>query len=63
MTAVPVPLTPSPPQLTAAQFQGLAEILPALEWFANLTNPDTRRAHQQDNKDFQAFSGPSNSAT
>jgi integrase/recombinase XerD len=48
MTTVPVPVTQATPPLTltATQFQGLAEIPPELEWFANLTNPNTRRAYQ-----------------
>jgi hypothetical protein len=43
--------------LTAVQFQNLAAIPPEFEWFANLTNPHTRRAYQQDITDFQAFAG------
>jgi integrase/recombinase XerD len=59
MVTAPVPVTPplSPIPLTAAQFQSLAEIPPELEWFANLTNPHTRRAYQQDIRDFQACAG------
>jgi site-specific recombinase XerD len=49
--------TPLPARLTAAQFHGLAAIPPELEWFANLTNPHTRRAYRQDVRDFQAFTG------
>jgi integrase/recombinase XerD len=30
--------------LTARQFQGLAEVPPELEWFANIPNAKTRRA-------------------
>jgi site-specific recombinase XerD len=47
----------SPTGLSATQFQGLAEIPPELEWFANLTNANTRRAYQQDIHDFMAFAG------
>jgi hypothetical protein len=43
--------------LTAAEFRGLAEVPPELEWFANITNPRTRRAYQQDVRDFTAFVG------
>ncbi|MBK1724149.1 tyrosine-type recombinase/integrase [Thiocystis violacea] len=43
--------------LTAAEFQGLAEVPPELEWFANIDNPKTRRAYQQDVKDFSTFVG------
>ncbi len=35
-------------RLTAAQFQGLAEVPAAATWFANLDNPRTRRAYQGD---------------
>ncbi|MCS3471748.1 hypothetical protein M2401_005512 [Pseudomonas sp. JUb42] len=31
-------------RLTAAQFQNLAEVPAAVEWFANIDNPRTRRA-------------------
>ena len=43
--------------LTAAEFQGLADVPPELEWFANIANAKTRRAYQQDVKDFTAFVG------
>src|SRR5512138_3546437 len=43
--------------LTAAEFQGLAEVPPELEWFANIHNKKTRRAYQQDVKDFTIFVG------
>lgn len=35
-------------RLTAAEFQGLAKVPAAAEWFANLDNPRTRRAYQSD---------------
>jgi integrase/recombinase XerD len=59
MTTTPVPvsqLTP-PATLTTEQFQTLSEIPPAFEWFANLTNPNTRRAYRQDITDFMAYAG------
>jgi len=43
--------------LTAAQFQQLANVPPALTWFANLDNPQTRRAYQNDVTDFMVFAG------
>ena len=43
--------------LTAAEFQGFAEVPPELEWFANIHNAKTRRAYRQDVKDFTAFVG------
>ncbi len=32
--------------LTREEFQGLAEMPPELEWFANITNANTRRAYK-----------------
>src|SRR5256885_1600839 len=46
-----------PRTLSMAQFQTLAEVPPEIEWFANLTNANTRRAYQQDINDFMAFAG------
>ena len=43
--------------LTAAEFQHLAEVPPAFEWFANLTNPSTRRAYEKAIGDFMRFAG------
>lgn len=43
--------------LTAAQFQGLAEVPAELEWFANITNAKTRRAYKSDVQDFSSFIG------
>ena len=48
-----IPLSNRP--LTAAEFQGLAEVPPELEWFANITNAKTRRAYQFDVRDFTRF--------
>lgn len=44
-------------KLTAAEFQTLAEVPPEAEWFANLTNPNTRRAYRNDVYDFMGFTG------
>jgi integrase/recombinase XerD len=33
----------------------LADVPPEIEWFANITNPRTRRAYQNDLKDFMRF--------
>ncbi len=44
-------------RLTAAEFQGLAQVPPEAEWFANITNPRTRRAYQIDIKEFMQFVG------
>jgi len=43
--------------LTAEQFYGLAAVPPEEEWFANLTNPNTRRAYKADVRAFMAFIG------
>jgi hypothetical protein len=43
--------------LSRTEFQGLGEMPPELEWFANLDNPRTRRAHRIDVKAFTAFAG------
>ncbi len=43
--------------LTRAEFQGLSEVPPELEWFANIDNARTRRAYEIDLKDFLAFIG------
>ncbi len=42
-------------RLTAAAFQGLADVPPELEWFANLGNAATRRAYQTALEDFVRF--------
>ena len=43
--------------LTPAQFGELADVPPELEWLANITNPKTRRAYQNDVAEFFAFAG------
>jgi len=43
--------------LTALEFQQLAEVPPALTWFANIDNPQTRRAYENDLREFMAFLG------
>ena len=47
----------SPGVLDDAAFQKLAELPPELEWFANITNPNTKRAYKRDVKDFSRFLG------
>ena len=44
-------------RLTAEEFQGLAEVPPEVEWFANLTNANTRRAYRVDVGQFMDFAG------
>ena len=43
--------------LTAAEFHRLADVPPAVEWFANLSNPSTRRAYEHAVGDFMRFVG------
>ena len=43
--------------LTAAEFHRLADVPPEVEWFANLTNPQTRRAYENAVLDFMRFAG------
>lgn len=56
-----LPLTVSQPapsgNLTALQFQQLAEVPPAIAWFANIDNPRTRRAYESDLREFMGFTG------
>lgn len=44
-------------RLTAVEFQQLASVPAAVEWFANIDNPRTRRAYQNDLQDFCSFVG------
>jgi hypothetical protein len=43
--------------LTAAEFHSLADVPPEVEWFANLSNPSTRRAYETAVRDFVRFTG------
>jgi site-specific recombinase XerD len=43
--------------LTRSEFQGLAAVPAEVEWFANIDNPQTRRAYQNDLADFMRFVG------
>ena len=43
--------------LTAKEFLDLADVPPEVEWFANITNRQTRRAYQNDLHDFMHFAG------
>jgi integrase/recombinase XerD len=43
--------------LTDADFHRLADVPPEVEWFANLTNPCTRRAYENAVRDFTRFTG------
>ena len=54
---LPTQITPGTGLLTAAEFQQLADVPPEVEWFDNLTNPQTRRAYENAVKDFMRFTG------
>jgi integrase/recombinase XerD len=43
--------------LTDVQFQQLTAVPPAMTWFANIDNPQTRRAYQNDLREFMTFTG------
>jgi integrase/recombinase XerD len=44
-------------RLTAGEFQGLADVPPEVEWFANISSRATRRAYEAAIKDFMTFTG------
>ena len=54
---LPTEIAPTDRLLTAAEFQKLADVPPEVEWFANLSNPHTRRAYENAVKDFMRFAG------
>ncbi len=55
--ALPSETPPSARLLTAAEFHRLADVPPEVEWFANLSNPSTRRAYENAVGDFIRFVG------
>lgn len=62
--ALPVPAAPSTSVstrsgrfLTRPEFQKLAEVPAEAEWFANIDNPQTRRAYKNDLQEFMDFAG------
>ncbi len=44
-------------KLTSREFTFLSDVPPAMTWFANIDNPQTRRAYETDLKEFMSFSG------
>src|SRR5258705_6859530 len=54
---LPTHITPADRRLTAVEFQGLAEVPPEIEWFANITNLGTRRIYKIAIRDFMRFIG------
>jgi site-specific recombinase XerD len=57
MTQLPAEIVPANRLLTAAEFHQLADVPPEVEWFANLSNPSTRRAYETAIRDFMRFTG------
>ena len=54
---LPAEIAPIGRLLTAAEFHRLADVPPEVEWFANLTSPQTRRAYENAVRDFVRFTG------
>jgi integrase/recombinase XerD len=54
---LPTPIALGNRLLTAAEFHRLADVPPEVEWFANLSNPSTRRAYENAVRDFTRFTG------
>jgi integrase/recombinase XerD len=54
---LPIQITPAERCLTAAEFQGLAEAPPEIEWFNNISNPGTKRIYKIAIGDFMRFTG------
>src|ERR1700723_1316021 len=54
---LPAEIAPTSRLLTAAEFHRLADVPPEVEWFANLSNPSTRRAYENAVRDFMRFTG------
>jgi site-specific recombinase XerD len=54
---LPAEIAPANRLLTAAEFHRLADVPPEVEWFANLSNPSTRRSYENAIRDFMGFTG------
>jgi site-specific recombinase XerD len=54
---LPTEIVPAGRLLTAAEFHRLADVPPEVEWFANLTNPNTKRGYENAVRDFMRFAG------
>src|SRR5271163_2048599 len=53
----PIPARTANRLLTSAEFHRLADVPPEVEWFANLSSPQTRRAYENAVRDFVRFTG------
>ena len=54
---LPAEIAPIGRLLTAAEFHRLSDVPPEVEWFANLTSPQTPRAYENAVRDFVRFTG------
>jgi integrase/recombinase XerD len=54
---LPTPIAPAERRLTAAEFLGLAEVPPEIEWFNNISNRGTQRIYKIAVRDFMRFTG------
>lgn len=57
MTQLTTTQPAAPTTLTPEEFYALRDVPPEAEWFANIDNPNTRRAYRNDIRDFMAFTG------
>jgi integrase/recombinase XerD len=56
-TQLPTEIASGDRRLTAVEFEGLAEVPPEIEWFANMTNLGTQRIYKIAIRDFMRFIG------
>ena len=61
-TTLPVLLPSGSRILTAQEFQGLADVPPEAEWFANIDNAGTRRIYATSLREFMTFAGIADAA-
>ena len=54
---LPASIPPSSRLLSTADFRRLADVPLEAEWFANIDNPQTQRAYQNDLRGFMQFAG------
>jgi integrase/recombinase XerD len=54
---LPAEIVPAERPLTAAEYQRLSGVPPEAEWFANIANPNSRRAYKKAVGDFIRFAG------
>jgi hypothetical protein len=57
---LPTQIAPAERLLTAAEYRRLAEVPPEAEWFANITNPNSKRAYEAAVGDFIRLAGVEN---